>query len=356
MPRPSATALFPRRSLTAAILLLAAASARAEESTPAQNTSLAIPPRLQWNANHGYCGETSFISAGLYFGQYCSQFTARSLASPGVPQSSPNSQLLLGVNDLSAAQALHLAAFAWKPSPASTPADFLVWVETQILAGHPVAIGVFTNEYLFYGNTTPTAGDPNYDHIVPVLGISQQPPAANPPTYNPADSLTFSDNGLWAPPPHPPAFLFTYTLDEFPKTRTEANAKSGPIYSLKSNGKNYGIAFTSVADLNHDTIPVRVTTSTDSELPAMKNGDNTPPPPEPITLTVTVSLPDQSAAYNLYCYSSFTSVPDSKFNANARQASAHWLIPAHSGPAFVVKLPILSNQIAAFRAVQTTAP
>src|SRR5262249_61085678 len=24
-----------------------------------------IPPRLQWNATFGYCGETSFISAGL---------------------------------------------------------------------------------------------------------------------------------------------------------------------------------------------------------------------------------------------------------------------------------------------------
>ncbi|MCX7218504.1 MAG: hypothetical protein NTY70_06060, partial [Burkholderiales bacterium] len=31
--------------------------------------SLAIPPRHQWNVNYGYCGEVSFISAGLYYGQ-----------------------------------------------------------------------------------------------------------------------------------------------------------------------------------------------------------------------------------------------------------------------------------------------
>jgi hypothetical protein len=37
-----------------------------------------IPPRLQWNHNAGYCGEVSLISAGLYYGQYISQYDARS--------------------------------------------------------------------------------------------------------------------------------------------------------------------------------------------------------------------------------------------------------------------------------------
>jgi len=29
---------------------------------------LDIPPRYQWNANNGYCGEVAFISVGLYYG------------------------------------------------------------------------------------------------------------------------------------------------------------------------------------------------------------------------------------------------------------------------------------------------
>ena len=33
----------------------------------------AIPARVQWNENNGYCGATSIISAGLYYGQYVSQ-------------------------------------------------------------------------------------------------------------------------------------------------------------------------------------------------------------------------------------------------------------------------------------------
>ena len=33
-----------------------------------------IPLRIQWDANSGYCGEVSMISAGLYYGQYLSQY------------------------------------------------------------------------------------------------------------------------------------------------------------------------------------------------------------------------------------------------------------------------------------------
>lgn len=40
-----------------------------------------IPPRLQWAANNGYCGEVSFANAGLYYGQYLSQFDIRDIAS-----------------------------------------------------------------------------------------------------------------------------------------------------------------------------------------------------------------------------------------------------------------------------------
>lgn len=38
-----------------------------------------IPPRHQWEANYGYCGEVSLISAGLYYGQYVSQYDARAI-------------------------------------------------------------------------------------------------------------------------------------------------------------------------------------------------------------------------------------------------------------------------------------
>ncbi|MBK8816213.1 MAG: hypothetical protein IPN42_12290 [Methylococcaceae bacterium] len=69
-----------------------------------------IRPRLQWNHNGGYCGEVSMISAGLYFGQYLSQFDVRSIASGGAPQNAYDraekeytSQLLLGTKNAVAA-------------------------------------------------------------------------------------------------------------------------------------------------------------------------------------------------------------------------------------------------------------
>ena len=37
--------------------------------------------------------------------------------------------------------------------------------------GYPVTITVYMNQYLFYGSTSSTAGDSEYDHIVSVTRI-----------------------------------------------------------------------------------------------------------------------------------------------------------------------------------------
>ncbi len=140
-----------------------------------------IPPRLQWDQNFGYCGETSFICAGLYFGQYCSQYTARYIASDGEPQYLDGSQLLVGVNDEYTADQMSLNYNKWDhegdPSPPQgTTDDFFVWIKNHVVAGFPVIIGIFNNEYLLYGDTDPNAGDPEYDHIVPIIGVGSYSP------------------------------------------------------------------------------------------------------------------------------------------------------------------------------------
>lgn len=336
--------------------VLSSLTAAEGEISSTYEKELDIPPRLQWNANFGYCGEVSFISAGLYFGQYCSQYTAREAASPGVRQSRANSQLLLGVNELKAATAMKLTAVRWKAPARGTVKDFLVWAKSNVLANHPVIIGVFTNEYLFYGTTNRNAGDSDYDHIVPVTGVgSESPLSPDPKTYMASDVITFSDNGLWAPSNNPP-YTFSYRFSDFPKTRQEANAQTGPIYSLKSNGTVYGVTITGVADPTGQTVPVRLSTSANYEQPKMQNGSNTPPSPMALTLTVTVTIPDQSVGYNLYRYDSFAKVPTSKFNANASKAAQTWSIAANTGATFTVQVPIQSSQTAVFRAVRTSAP
>lgn len=320
-------------------------------------SSLDIPPRLQWNANSGYCGETSFISAGLFFGQYASQYTMRSLASPGVPQSDPESQLLLGVNDLEAARRMRLEAVAWEPPRGASSEDFLVWVKRRLLLGDAVILGVFTNEWIFYGATDPRAGDPEYDHIVPVLGIGSDRPFRPKwmQQYLASDVIRFSDNGLFTGNGDP-VYRFDDRFDSFRQTRAGANRKDGPIYSLKKGGRQYGVAVTGVADRDGVTLPVRVETSANFEIPEMQDGSNAPPPSMPLELTAVVSIARPGRAHRLYLYDDFADVPEADFNANAARAARVWDIPARSGLSFEVKVAIRSDEVAVFRAVPASAP
>jgi hypothetical protein len=313
-----------------------------------------IPPRLQWNENWGYCGEVSLISAGLYYGQYISQYDARALASPGVDQSQYSSQLLLGVNDQVAAASMHLNAVEWNTQAETSTQEFVAWLKKNVTAGYPVAIGVFVNEYLFYGNSNPQAGSSTYDHIVPVTGIASHHPLANG-RYHPSDTVTFNDNGEWSNNGAPP-YVFTYKAGPFQNDRAGANAPTGAIYSLPDTGRNYGIAVTGVMDTYHDTMPVQVATSVNDEEPEIQNGSNARPAPNPVTLTVTVSGLTPGVAYTLYRYTSFDAVPNDHFNANAGNAYESWPITIGSGSSAFVTETIMSDEMGIYRAVPVSAP
>lgn len=298
-----------------------------------------IPPRLQWNANFGYCGETSFISAGLYYGQWTSQYEVRAIASDDTPQNRQSSQLLLGANAMHAAKIMHLTAVTWKNAAAS-PQSFLGWIERNVALHRPVILGVYTNEYKFYGKTNPKAGDSSYDHIVPVVAAG-------------GGNVTFSDNGLWGPPR---PFLFTYPYSSFARTRAQANSRSAPQYSLPAGVRDYGIAILGVSDPRHETLPVRLETSVNYEKPKMREHSSVRPKAMPLVLTVTVSGLKAGTAYELYRYDRFSAVPDERFNANAARASKHWAIRLDSGSSFVVRESIMSDQVAVYRAVPSSGP
>jgi hypothetical protein len=315
-----------------------------------------IPPRLQWNANNGYCGEVVFISAGLYYGQYVSQYDARALASNGIPQYKAGAQLLIGVNDTVAATRMHLTYAAWNTKAETSTDAFLTWVKGEVLAGYPVAMGVYTNENAFYGKTNPSAGDPAYDHIVSVTGVASHAPLTQPPAYHANDAVTFSDNGLWTGTSNGrPPYLFRYPLGPFQATRKQANAQTAGIYSIASDARNYGIAITGIADGDHETVPVRVAPNRNYESPKMINGSNARPAPMQLVLTVTVSGLEPGRKYNLYRYNAMANVPDSAFNANAPKAFRKWAIVA-SATNYVVTEHIQSSDEVIYRAVPAAAP
>ena len=343
---------------TAAVANPVPRASTAVAATPAATTYTAgskLPPRIQWNANYGYCGETAFISAGLNYGQYISQYDARALASKNTRQSLESSQLLLGVNDVAAAKAMHLTATAFNTAKQPTSTAFLTWVKTNVTAGYPVVIGVFMNQSRFYGTANLNAGDTEYDHIVAVTGITSNYALTGPTKYYADDVLTFNDNGLWNGTNGQPQNTFSSTFGTFATTRQKANARTAAVYSLKS-GADYGIAITGIIDLNRDTVPVRLTTSVNAETPTMVDGSNTRPSGTPVTLTITVSSLRPGTTYNLYRYSSMANVPDSKFNANAAKAAQKWTITIPSGSTYTMTQTINSNEVAVYRAVPVGAP
>lgn len=338
--------------LSALALPLAIMPAEAADYTD----GIDIPPRLQWNSNFGYCGEVSFIEAGLFYGQYVSQYEARAIASPGKSQANANAQLLLGGNDTAAAARMRLT-YTKPPVAARTSAHaFLAWTKGNVMTGTPVTIGVFTNEYKFYNKSNPNQGDPDYDHIVTVTGFTSPHPPATPAAYYGDDRISFEDHGLWTgTPDEAPPYIFTYALGGFQKTRQEANAPAASIYSLK-NGGNYGIAITGVIDTDKMALPVRLTTSQNFEKPAIPNHSTIRPAASPLALTVTVSGLKPGVIYNLYRYDTVANIPTGSFNANAAKASEMWPIRISSGSSYVKTITIESNETAAFRAVPASAP
>ncbi|HEX6373004.1 MAG TPA: hypothetical protein VF006_29045 [Longimicrobium sp.] len=343
-----------------------------------------VVPRRQWNANWGYCGETSYICAGLSFGQYCSQYTARALASPGVNQSEQKSQLLPGVNDLTAASAMQLRRHEFDSK--ASAAEFMAWAKMHLLEGHVPIIGVFNNvfalgEKTYQGDARQRQkdrwkGDPQFDHIVPVLGFASDWPLvkdAGHYRYHASDVITFSDNGLYGKvgdPEHYP-FLFSYNVTTFQGTRFQANdPRKFPIYMLPNKPPYYGVAIEGVRDKDNVTIPVSLSCDQNDE-PEMMNGSNTPPTPVPIQLTATLNLPDQSVAYNLYRYDDFANVPGKDFNLAAAASTVAYHIPAgsdpitvdppsadtvvRSGSTVVVTHQTTSDQTVVFRAVPASA-
>ena len=315
-----------------------------------------IPPRLQWEANYGYCGETALISAGLYYGQYASQFDTRAIASPGIKQSRRGSQLLLGVNDEAAAAHVHLKAVEWDSSVTTTNANnFLAWVKGNVVSGYPVIIGVYENFSKFDDSEDEDAGDNEYDHIVPVIGVSSAKPGTQPAAYDADDVVTLSDNGLWSPDGQP-AFIYRFKFGAFQATRQQANDEARPVYSLPGEGKNYGVAITGVMDRDGKTLPVRLTTDVNQERPAMDEGSNTRPASATVNLTAMVSGLTPGVRYTLYRYDSFDNVPESGFNEKSAAADKRWDINIKSGSTYVVKEAIRSDQVAVYRAVPVTAP
>jgi len=334
-----------------------------------------IGPRYQWENNDGYCGETSLISAGLYYGQYVSQYDARALGTSAKPKNSQvHHQLLLGDSNFSkSATALRLN---YRQYSSINSRQFLKWVKKGVISGYPVIIGVFNNEKYFYDSTRRTAGDPEYDHIVPVIGWGSARKLNSDDITG--DVLLFSDNGLLgddktAKPNKSVPYYFPYNIPYFMCSRATANSptdinrkkRDNRIYALLQLPKyedkgmdknNYALLITGVKDPTHQTLPVRLTTSINYEAPFIADSSNTRPRAGKVTLAITVSGLSVGQTYNLYDYTDERQVPTKMFN---RQSKNNKILPWRHFTAAATtwqgSLTIATSQKAFFRAVKATA-
>jgi hypothetical protein len=155
-------------------LLLGALAGADAKLTPVYSTTatgtkveLNVPPRFMWGWGkglRGYCGEFSFQSFGILFGNYLSAENVRNDAD-GV-------ELLIAVNDEKAAKTLKFDYEEWDYAKQAKPqgTHFMSWVANHIDAGHGVIGG-------FYEQVN--QGDPDYDHIMPIFGYLQDTSATS---------------------------------------------------------------------------------------------------------------------------------------------------------------------------------
>jgi len=192
------------------------------EKVDSQNP-INLPILEDWaSPNGGYCGECSFKASGQYFGQYLSQYDIRAIAAKMNQHQNPqtNCQLLLGDNDQYTAAALHLQAQEWPNSTDTSSKDYLVWVKQQTAKGFPVVMGVYMNQWDFYGKKNPNAGDSEYDHIVYVFSVASK---YKDNLYHEDDIITYCDLGLYNPS-GPAPYIFSSTFKDFQKNRQQANS------------------------------------------------------------------------------------------------------------------------------------
>lgn len=279
----------------------------------------------QWNANHGYCGESSMIVASLYNGQYFSQYDVRDIASGFDPSSDPqiDGEFLLGYNDQYTVSQLKLNFTTWDNENRNT-SEFLLWIKNNVYSGYIVTIGVYTNEYLFYCNHNNGAGDPEYDHIVTIVGVDSE--YHDDGKYHGSDILYFSDHALWDPSTITgPRYIFNYTFDGIRRSRRAANDKSSDVYSLPDDTSigNYGLAILGISDSDGTSVPVRIEASQNFEDPEMEDGSNTRPASTTITLNITLANIVKNRVYNLYKFNDEKLVPTANFE-DSENVVARW--------------------------------
>jgi hypothetical protein len=157
----------------------------------------------------------------------------------------------------------------------------MVWLKTNLAQGVPC---------IFAAYLTDGANDPDYDHIMPAVGIQYATLSA----YDPNDLLTF--NNLFGA-------QLTRSAASLAGTRASCNQDSDHGGCIPEN-VDYAVAVTGILDAQHVTFPITALVSRSDE-PNVSQGAS----PAPMTATVTVFGLEPGTSYALLRYDDYTTVP-----------------------------------------------
>ncbi|MFM2375911.1 MAG: hypothetical protein RLZZ165_1008 [Bacteroidota bacterium] len=274
---------------------------------------LDIPPRLQWDNDGGYCGETSIQSFALYYGNYISQDFCRKVAGGEVLIGDENGEVAL--------DAFSFTMDTWdynRPPPQYQ--DHLVWIKSHIARNHPVIITL----YLQGENS------PEYDHIVPAFGYSSQDTTA----YHGSDQLMFNDNFVDTP--------YTRTFESIWDDRALSGNGATYDYCIPKD-YNYACAVTGIKDDAEETLPLHLSVNRWDE-PNVSLGES----PVLLTGTLVAESLQTGGRYVLLRYDSYLKVPSSGFNPGGADTAIYFTA---AGPTYTTTATFMSNAAVFFRCV-----
>ena len=283
---------------------------------------LPIAPRLQWDNNNGYCGETSVQAIALSCGTYVSEYASRQMFS--LDQSH---DLLLDGSLEQVLTDLKLQYEAWNSSAAAPQgAGFLAWTKREITAGAPVIAGIFVSG----------GSDLDYDHIIPLIGFHS---SHDPTHYFSDDQIVYNDNYSIKSQSQQAGVLLA--------TRTQAEYRDG-VYYLPRNW-DFGYAVKGIVDRNRETATVSLRLNRPDE-PNVIEGESA----TTMQGTATITQLTPGKRYALLRYDDWSKVPDSAFLGRGGYKSSYTFIARSATVSVPVGFP--SVGCVTYRCVPAPAP
>ena len=285
-----------------------------------------ISPRRQWDNAQGFCGETSIQTSALYIGSWISQAVVRAAGGGSeilVCNEPKNCNVEQALNKLG----LEYDIFADNKVPTPQPAAFFDFVKAHIDAGHPAIQCIYVRG----------ASDPDYDHIVPVVGYQSSP-----------NRLVFYD----LEEDTPSKCIYNVSLNSFINTRKGCN-QGTEEYCLPSQ-TDFAVAITGPADLKSELAPgVKVNVLVDHWDEPDVWGKN---PQQPRAMFANISLTGltQATRYSLLRYD-VVSPPTSGFSCSTATVCTNFSSSDGSTLVVVDPTPFESNTAVHWRVIVDAA-